>query len=768
MVHPMSSRPAPYAAFLDQWPTAVGPGEYTDQASSFLPAAGDQLPPGLLERVLGEQEAPMARRSNPPADDAVVPTDDLTGLAAMTTGMWGPGMISVRHEVAPGRMRLPVIANDSDAGAVPGRYEPFWDRMTRLYRALGDLEKALPGRYDRVYARSVPKLLRSLERGADKAEVTKKLRSLGYDARGRRRQDATADQPWRTAVARMRAAVGYVLRQKRSSSPSLLGDNGLPFGFPIDQQWSVIAPDGNKKLPFYAYSELPMATCAGAGACGVPFTPAARRRKRDRGLGWCYSFRAWRYPAAFERQFLNTLANYADREFAIIAGANGESISDPRADYDRRVQASIRGNAVRQWPSLVRDLVLTFSRRTRERGAVSYLRLFVDGDIGPEDCIVQWMEVCRDLGPDAPDRAPGSGWIEVYGYSKEWGSLVNVDGAFRDHLTAEQRADAAFRNDYGRWPRNYTFNLSSGSVYEATGARSVRARTETLPVARGYFVAIDISQYIEQLARAEANLDRLPDPSTVPFAFNADRIRGFVAMNAISSEPDGGRSSELAMIAKARRVLERRGGAKHFDLRFTVESARDFVRDNGLAVDVGADASNARGWRTAAAEIEQAVGADVSIRVIRPTPSNPTPKVPTVAQQIRRQAWHAFVENLLTDENFAQLVRDEVGKDSQDLNEEQYLRIASRRSADKTGKILGTKGGGRSLALQDVSDKQATDKALALVLHETLWVLNAGGSCPLICGNCSDVPRPTLETPGVHRCASKGAFRDRDISIGIH
>ena len=52
-------------------------------------------------------------------------------------------------------------------------------------------------------------------------------------------------------------------------------DNKAPSPFAI---WSL---NGNIKLPFAAFSTLPQVTCAGAGDC----------------LNWCYSFKAWRYPA---------------------------------------------------------------------------------------------------------------------------------------------------------------------------------------------------------------------------------------------------------------------------------------------------------------------------------------------------------------------------------------------------------------------------------------------------------------------------------------
>lgn len=54
-------------------------------------------------------------------------------------------------------------------------------------------------------------------------------------------------------------------------------------------EFSIFALGGNSKLPFVAFSTLPGVTCPGAGDC----------------LNFCYSFRAWRYPAAFARQAQN-------------------------------------------------------------------------------------------------------------------------------------------------------------------------------------------------------------------------------------------------------------------------------------------------------------------------------------------------------------------------------------------------------------------------------------------------------------------------------
>lgn len=53
--------------------------------------------------------------------------------------------------------------------------------------------------------------------------------------------------------------------------------------------YPIFKLDGNGKLPFATFSTLPGVTCPGAGDC----------------LKWCYSFKAWRYPAAFARMAQN-------------------------------------------------------------------------------------------------------------------------------------------------------------------------------------------------------------------------------------------------------------------------------------------------------------------------------------------------------------------------------------------------------------------------------------------------------------------------------
>lgn len=113
--------------------------------------------------------------------------------------------------------------------------------------------------------------------------------------------------------------------------------------------------EGNGKLPFYAFSSLAYADCPGKGAC-------AR---------YCYSLKAWRYPAAFFRQVQNSLL--MRNSWQTIAG---------------------------EWEKLPKD-------RT--------IRLFVDGDF-PSVAIVERFMLLIKKRPD----------LTVYGYTKSWQEFVKL------------------------------------------------------------------------------------------------------------------------------------------------------------------------------------------------------------------------------------------------------------------------------------------------------------------------------------------------------
>jgi hypothetical protein len=126
-------------------------------------------------------------------------------------------------------------------------------------------------------------------------------------------------------------------------------------GFAGKAPFSIFRMDGNKKLPFCSFSSLPGIDCPGAGAC----------------LQFCYSFKAWRYPAAYCRQMMNSLV----QRFAWA-----------------RIESAF--------------LALPFGIR---------VRLFVDGDFSSAAILRQWMELVA--------RRPD---LQVYGYTKSWALFVDL------------------------------------------------------------------------------------------------------------------------------------------------------------------------------------------------------------------------------------------------------------------------------------------------------------------------------------------------------
>ena len=123
--------------------------------------------------------------------------------------------------------------------------------------------------------------------------------------------------------------------------------------------FSVYGLTGNVKLPFVTFSTLPDYTCPGAGGC----------------LEVCYSFKAWRYPAAFFRQIQNTV-------------------------LVRRGKRTLE----RLWMALPKN---------------RSVRLYVDGDIDTMDTLKFWMKAISKR----PD-------LKVYGYSKSWQLFLDFDGEF--------------------------------------------------------------------------------------------------------------------------------------------------------------------------------------------------------------------------------------------------------------------------------------------------------------------------------------------------
>jgi hypothetical protein len=191
---------------------------------------------------------------------------------------------------------------------------------------------------------------------------------------------------------------------------------------------------GNSKLPYVTFSTLPGITCPGAGVCltNTEEFPGDENKERKHKGGWCYSFKAWRYPAAYFRQLGNTLMVKMPRgrqELARLFGLWAEQ------------EAIIKGGET--------------------------IRLYVDGDIDSETTLEFWMNLC--------DRHPH---VRAYGYSKSWTIFLS----YGERLATTKK----------EWPSNYTLNLSEGSKF--WNNEKTHSRIMQLPITRHDFGVVKIEK----------------------------------------------------------------------------------------------------------------------------------------------------------------------------------------------------------------------------------------------------------------------------------
>jgi len=142
------------------------------------------------------------------------------------------------------------------------------------------------------------------------------------------------------SLIKSRNCKGYFRRYAKKFLQGLI--TGKPF-------FAIISKNGNSKLPFYAFSSLPLYSCPGAGDC----------------VNWCYSLKAWRYPAAFFRQIQNFILMKFDQD-----------------------------KIINSFNSIKKD---------------ASFRLYVDGDFSGVSDVKFWFNLLKTR----PD-------IQTYGYSKSW------------------------------------------------------------------------------------------------------------------------------------------------------------------------------------------------------------------------------------------------------------------------------------------------------------------------------------------------------------
>lgn len=139
----------------------------------------------------------------------------------------------------------------------------------------------------------------------------------------------------------------------------------IGFGFQGRTPYTVFVK-GNSKLPFHAFSALPVVACPGAGEC----------------VTWCYSLRAWRTPGAFFRQLQNTIL-------------------------------------LRFAPSIIKAAFSTLP-------ADCTLRLYVDGDFDSSSTLSMWMDLLRQR-QDIKAYGYSKSWELLLDYTGLWPSNYRLN-----------------------------------------------------------------------------------------------------------------------------------------------------------------------------------------------------------------------------------------------------------------------------------------------------------------------------------------------------
>ncbi len=494
----MRLTPAILRAFNDST-TARGPGVNADQADS------------LIDILAG---APL--RTNPPTD---APNDtDLRAVSHEVLDEKSDAVVEATGEHEPGMVRgqCMEIAALITGEFIGGRIVP--GSKTSSGNALR-LSPSFEGRMEQLVHL-----------------ITQHIDRLG--SRG----------SWPRALNKLRAAAAFALKSRELLS------NGKPFGL----SWGILAENGNKKLPFMAYSELPLVTCPGAGACAV----------------WCYSLKAWRYPEAFVRQCLNTLAGQFD--------------------------AYLGGESKRQWPTYVTAMVAFRSKRIRKH-KTCFFRLFVDGDFFDKAAVVMWHEALKHVGPGVLGSSYG---VEAYGYSKCWHFFVDLA-----------------KSGYQFAP-NYVVNASSGSKYATNEV--LKTQMLNLDICRGEFKAVDIDAHFKELASVVKGGQIIPNMSD---AAARKRVERFVEINGIDNPDtafeaanfiaDKYKLSKFDLKGSHKRDLARVRGTIFkawieelaADKTVYLRAAEDLAKDQGVSVDKAVIGKKALGDKILAQNLHEVLWA---------------------------------------------------------------------------------------------------------------------------------------------------------------
>jgi hypothetical protein len=147
----------------------------------------------------------------------------------------------------------------------------------------------------------------------------------------------------------------------------LFGNKFINFLNTGNPEFSIFADSGNIKLPFLSFSSLAIATCPGAGDCA----------------NFCYSLKAWRYPAAFFRQLQNAI---------LMQTTQGKQKILQALDYQLN------------------------RKKFRSMDKVDF-RLYVDGDFSSLSDVEFWFTALNNRPQ-----------LQAYGYSKSFNELLAYTG----------------------------------------------------------------------------------------------------------------------------------------------------------------------------------------------------------------------------------------------------------------------------------------------------------------------------------------------------
>lgn len=197
----------------------------------------------------------------------------------------------------------------------------------------------------------------------------------------------------------------------------------------------TIFTEGSIKLPFFQWSTIPGITCPGAGRC-------------------------WdKKPSAIK---VDAAGNASRNITSTPDGAYCYSLNGWRQIYPylRQLQNTIL-TRIKDKSHIERALM-----RVQKKNPRAVVRLFVDGDFDSMETLEFWMHTCY--------RFPE---LQFYGYSKSWKLFIDYDKAHD-----------------GKWPDNYTLNLSNGTIWETLGGAiydQMADRMMKLKCVRGRFIAIN-------------------------------------------------------------------------------------------------------------------------------------------------------------------------------------------------------------------------------------------------------------------------------------